>query len=1068
MSMPPAGETTGLSRHGLDDLDHRKLKNPLDTSGIADVFKPTTDKSEPNAQKLPQRDPGVNINLDMPPRIRGNPSSALSEQQNAAQAPPTPGIPDDKWDFGHSSNPKPSLCQLLRALPKSRKANPPWTSRLKERMPPEGGPGSRSLPSNDSSFREFIKELASSLLDSHLLRQSFERTLKKSTLRQMPGFLRPLVANLGRDLKAESRSVIQHLTVLTLVEHAAEVVDALLLMSLPETSIDYLYSKESREDHVEEHLQSLKARSGVRLKDEERQPPNLTAKDMPAGALAPRDSTPSAKPALTEVRHFMKNNESFDLLLATVIEALYDDARETVQDLLNIPCPAYEERSIEVSFRVCHEMETYLDQEVPQPARGELLSVGHLLTVTGQANLAYAHNARAYMELHWPATYCHVIEVIDRLLGLTRHSTKGMIMCPIRADEVANAGARLTQMTLRVLYEKTGPGTANIQILASSWIVYEIALQLLWLVAAIRAPMKGTTTTSRALIDTLSEETYSIRPVRLQVLEKDQDICWLPLFLGACLVRGFPVPSRGEEVGVEIPLDLMISLAGPLYPVKKEGGIYLQGFSRALYPTVMSNDGGSVQWHLMSSKSRLQKLEHGHLAAENWLQVPDPSRLAAARTFLGVYREAAIHLGTDTSGDCYREITFSGAFEETNGRPAVGAPSSMTAGTSGLGIFGVTTTVPIVYGRSLARATNDNESDFDYIDILEICKERPVILYDTADDSQRRWMVPLLCVILHLIHTWTVQEADSRLCFPFVEPAWNSAHAAAKRLYRSADVDLRSRPANADRNDDEIFWPGKAEPKSIKILVKQLWRGITQRVEDDLKASAEQPQIESDFSKLRGWDYMDFIVKKPYRRMQVDFHGNWGPFTRDVLVLFGKCFGEVIRPSQDTCVCPMWKSIPPKRQYLVAMVDCLRWLAWTRGGTYKSISTARVTDKYLWEHDEMKSFDCSNLVNPLAPRQTQLCVEHLQKLVKLSSTGLSPIAYPPPQEAAVAFGQRRLQRPEEIPGQRREATVPGPVLVGNPWNIVVRLRAPIHRMRITRRAGAMGATDTSDDITYDV
>ena len=204
----------------------------------------------------------------------------------------------------------------------------------------------------------------------------------------------------------------------------------------------------------------------------------------------------------------------------------------------------------------------------------------------------------------------------------------------------------------------------------------------------------------------------------------------------------------------------MIELAGPLRPVKKNEGIYLEGFSRILYPTAASECCRSVQWHIESSSLPRERLEV-NLLSDNWIRIGSPSLLAGARTFLGVFPRATIYLGITGSTDYYRNIRFSGASEEDH-NPNLGAPTSITMGTSGLGIFGVTGSIPIIYGKSVSRATDNIHHN--YLDILWLSKELPVILYDTGSDSERGWMVPMLCVILHMIHIWADERQSEKLC----------------------------------------------------------------------------------------------------------------------------------------------------------------------------------------------------------------------------------------------------------------------------------------------------------------
>jgi hypothetical protein len=80
----------------------------------------------------------------------------------------------------------------------------------------------------------------------------------------------------------------------------------------------------------------------------------------------------------------------------------------------------------------------------------------------------------------------------------------------------------------------------------------------------------------------------------------DQSPCWLPLFDQPTIAVGFPVPMRDGMVGLEMPLDIMATLAGASCAVEFEGGVVIKGFSTILVPKHRSGD--TIQWHLVVSE----------------------------------------------------------------------------------------------------------------------------------------------------------------------------------------------------------------------------------------------------------------------------------------------------------------------------------------------------------------------------------------------------------------------------------------------------------------------------------
>jgi hypothetical protein len=76
--------------------------------------------------------------------------------------------------------------------------------------------------------------------------------------------------------------------------------------------------------------------------------------------------------------------------------------------------------------------------------------------------------------------------------------------------------------------------------------------------------------------------------------------CWLPLFHGAVIATGFPIPDRADEMGLEIPITLLAGISGVCHAVEYEGGVVMKGFSHMFVPVRKRND--RVQWHAISSQ----------------------------------------------------------------------------------------------------------------------------------------------------------------------------------------------------------------------------------------------------------------------------------------------------------------------------------------------------------------------------------------------------------------------------------------------------------------------------------
>jgi hypothetical protein len=69
------------------------------------------------------------------------------------------------------------------------------------------------------------------------------------------------------------------------------------------------------------------------------------------------------------------------------------------------------------------------------------------------------------------------------------------------------------------------------------------------------------------------------------------------MFRNPVIAKGYTIPARKiEERGLELSVDLMLSLAQTSWATVYEGSVMLKGFGTLLLPTL--RDGASVTWHL--------------------------------------------------------------------------------------------------------------------------------------------------------------------------------------------------------------------------------------------------------------------------------------------------------------------------------------------------------------------------------------------------------------------------------------------------------------------------------------
>ncbi|KAI9877032.1 MAG: hypothetical protein M1830_005006 [Pleopsidium flavum] len=857
--------------------------------------------------------------------------------------------------------------------------------------------GYSSAPSLQSSDIYLVaEEIASFLLDNSFFRSLITLAIRRETrISIVAQRLRPLIKRYGQDLEELAGDSTHFVAARELIRHAPYIAEVILRLYNATDKSDRQTITERREARIEALLQDrVPTTSKLSLSEstlDERLSVTAVAEKEAKGYLYDEASeeqdslgahlhkpsvsphTQLSKPALDEVKQFMAaSNGALDSFLNLVCRLIYLDPLEAVKDefLRGIK---NQSGLCRVQFNLSWEIEEYLDQEIVRTKTGETdqCILGSLLVLSGDARHCFANSCQVYMKWKWPQTFKVLLDAM--LLGSEGRSIKSP---SVPGAVIFSYDTKLT------------PGV-TLNAFGTKEFLVDVAQQVSWLTASVRLPRYGQVSYSDTLFLSTDVGIYKAIPLPLQPVEEKEDACWLPLFLGTVIARNYPIPERQQEKGLELPFDLMTTVAGNMLPMCHDGGVYLKGHSRLLFP-VSSSIPGSIQWHLITSSSRRESLPPGIIHKHIWLRIPDPRVLSnAARTFLGYCRQVIVDLGTNKPTGYYGGIKFSNAHDEDQG-PSIQAPTSFTWGSSGMGIFGATLSHSIAYGKALAQTVT--RGDDDYLDILDLAMDTPIILYDDDNESDRGWMVPALSVILHMVHTWAAQMDYVESQLPCVETTWKAGDAARTILIQKWDFVLRN------SSNEEM-----SKKKVIKDLVMQFWHGIRKRREEDLIARCQStPAVELATSKLHGWDYMDLVRGRQSRRKQLKFNGNWRDLTEDVLVLFGQKLGEVIKPAPGISVCTQWNPIPPKKMYLTATIDCLQQLSWQRGGHRDNLVFSRLTNKSYWNYRADSLFtDCKECDRSTSSHPVK-CSKTLQNLD--SSAGQPNQSLVPPSEGAVVFG----------------------------------------------------------------
>lgn len=296
---------------------------------------------------------------------------------------------------------------------------------------------------------------------------------------------------------------------------------------------------------------------------------------------------------------------------------------------------------------------------------------------------------------------------------------------------------------------------------------------------------------------------------------------------------------------------------------------------------------------------------------------------------------------------------------------------------------------------------------------LEVIRELsgwPVLLYDTQ--SERGWLIDAARAALHILRFLvgryeSVEGSSFRIeDFKYADPTKGGAEAVAK-LNENRNLVLLSDQDLEDATKIVETTVGKKVNNVIVDYFEQMLATLS-------KAKKERWSIflPNDKSKLEGWRFGDIVQEKRHIEAvacKIDSTAeHWHRFIRQInaIVLFGKWFGEIIRPSSD--VCQAFETLPLKQGCIAVSVPLLRYLIGDNGDM--DVVPILMTPG-LWWHLDKDPFTCQCRSQP--PGTDHICtrIQELSDSEKSKNPAadkiLKKIRDPGQYEnAAIIFGKR--------------------------------------------------------------
>lgn len=559
-----------------------------------------------------------------------------------------------------------------------------------------------------------------------------------------------------------------------------------------------------------------------------------------------------------------------------------------------------------ITFRIVWDLVKFVETQLPSAQDLELV-----LTVSGTAESAFATICGDYVEKVWPKNGMRVIRTL--ILALQGASSSKQLHGPGSPDNYQGCTFSFMVGDVYTTCNAQGPREDLIQ----------LAQQLLWLSAVFRLPEEGKLLSSSAkMLPSPTPGVLDISTDPTSLLSGITGTCWFGMFEGFVLAKGFWVPEREEEPGVEISFDAMILLGLIWYPCKCRGKLFLKGDTTALIP-VSRGPAHSIQWHFLQSEDEESLISWDVIKdyAELMVDISDVEDLATQRAFVGYFSNAKIHLGTRDSG--FRNIQLSGAEFNDERKLRFGNEYTGNIGTSGLGFLGVGISAKMVVHHTANRRIQAAQNRI--LQRIINARRLPTLLFDFK--SKRAWLVPQLSVILHLVLAWAFNQEDAddlQGMIPYADADCDGGEAAYRAMKSAMDTQL---PERFRTNETTTF----------SQLLTEFFAYVTQITDQQMGSELKEDK------DLVGYEFRNIAELQQHvwsRRAHIDAESSAGwlklvASRPDIPILFCSNLTDPIRPSgpEDTGDSSAFTEAARGQYFLTASIKCIEHLSEQCGGS---------------------------------------------------------------------------------------------------------------------------------------
>ncbi|GJP88347.1 hypothetical protein AnigIFM59636_003606 [Aspergillus niger] len=604
----------------------------------------------------------------------------------------------------------------------------------------------------------------------------------------------------------------------------------------------------------------------------------------------------------------------------------------------------------------------------------------HVITLTGAPNNAQALTCVQYMRQTWPESSDCVVNFLHKLLEVR--------------ENPYSSGSLQDGTVLTGAFDGSG---VVVHARGLQHAVVEIGEQLAWLGAAFQsAPDNGIAYCRPVLTNKYTSMTNLRYELKFTFEDRQCEEslrsgrCWHTLFRNPVVVYGFPIRRRQlRNTGLDIPLNIL----GRLVPSRRiahfGGKVCIKGHCTILVPTKVVDD--AVVWHMICN-------EHG-----SYMDYTD-SRIDAIP---GLYPA-----GIDTNLVGFRHIVgWCPEVQVVTASPGADYGvdwSGLIRADTGCDLQDVIisrgTVIPNYETPAIGKKDKPSHSEFgEYLHKILSITKKYAVFYDVS--TRRAWLVDGASALLHLVRASLFLSSSEDPMQEFVfrtelleqHTGHEGGRAFAISVLRSEKI-LNQR---LHRNMPETF---QDRVDAIYHLLEQAYAYQTRT---KLHKGAGIAPGRQARRLMEGFDFMDLAANEDHfnARTMSAFDGppRWHRLTGAInaITLFGRGFGNLLKPKEMVPVCSSWTTVPSGKDYLAARVEDILIIMRKKGNSLGS--PWRVIDNVYWHMPDKLFENCQCIEDDSSKEYCNHAQELLigPEITKHPSGIISPLRLEP--EGAIIF-----------------------------------------------------------------